>query len=166
MTIDELANTIQDRINALHGEIASLEAARTQLHANGSGPAAGDDRGVRGRAAQNGSKPSRRRRAQPKAANAGTGTEVVPAGKLEAMLAQHDGITTSELAKLTNGRADHVLALLREMESTGRARRSGERRGTRWHAITDEDRIRERAAELEKQSRRARAEANDDEKAA
>ena len=127
----------------LHREIALLEAARKQLHGEHSGPA----------------KPTvsrpptvrRARRVRPRRSR-----EVVSAAKLEAILAQHDGITTSELAKLTNGRTDQVLALLREMESTGRARRSGERRGTRWHAITDEDRIRARAAELERQSKGAR----------
>lgn len=158
MTIDELAKTIQNRIDALNGEIATLEAARSRLHANGSDPAAGASGAAPDPAAANGAKPAaRRRRTRRKQANART--EVVPAGKLEVMLAQHDGLTTAQLAQLANGKPDQVLTLLREMESAGRARRSGQRRGTRWHAITDEDRIRARAAELEKQSRRARAEA-------
>ncbi|HTT30039.1 MAG TPA: hypothetical protein VMG37_16605 [Solirubrobacteraceae bacterium] len=42
-----------------------------------------------------------------------------------------------------------MLRLLRDLESAGRIGRTGQRRATRWHAITDEDRIRERAAELE-----------------
>ncbi len=158
MTIDELAKTIQDRINTLNGEIATLQAARTQLHANGSAPAAAANGAVL--ASTNSSKPAaRRRRPKPKAAKVTARTEVVPAGKLEVMLAQHDGITTAQLAKLANGKPDQVRMLLREMESAGRARRTGERRGTRWHAITDEDRIQARAAELEKQSRLARAKA-------
>ena len=162
MTIDELAKTIQARIDALHGEIATLEAARTQLDANGSGPAATTNgaapaRGGSTRAAADGTKPaSRGRRAKPKTAAA---TVVVPAGKLEAVLAHNDGVTTAQLAKLTDGRPEQVLTLLRELEAAGRARRTGERRGTRWHAITDEDRIQARAAELEKQSRQARADA-------
>lgn len=157
MTIDELANTIQNRIDALHGEIATLEAARSQLHANGSGPASTANGSKPARAAASGSESAtRRRRAKPRPS---AGTDVVPAGKLEAVLAQHDGITTAQLAKLTNGRPDQVLTLMREIEAAGRARRTGERRGTRWHAVTDEDRIQARAAELEKQSRRARAQA-------
>jgi hypothetical protein len=160
MTIDELANTIQDRINTLNGEIATLEAARMQLHANGSAPDAAANGGAHARAATNSSRPAaRRRRPKPRAATANARTQVVPAGKLEVMLAQHDGITTAQLAQLANGKPDQVLTLLREMESAGRARRTGERRGTRWHAITDEDRIQARAAELEKQSRLARAKA-------
>ena len=157
MTIDELAKTIQNRIDALHGEIATLEAARTQLHANGSKPATTANRTAPARAAANGSTPATRRR--PAKPTTTARTEVVPAGKLEAVLAQHDGITTAQLARLTNGQPEQVLTLLREMEAAGQARRTGVRRGTRWHAITDEDRIQARAAELEKQSRRARAKA-------
>jgi DNA-binding IclR family transcriptional regulator len=72
----------------------------------------------------------------------------VAAGKLELLLSKADGVTTSELAEQANGDRDQVLVLLRELEAAGRVRRSGQRRGTRWHAITDEDRIQQRAAEL------------------
>jgi hypothetical protein len=48
-----------------------------------------------------------------------------------------------------------VLTLLRELETAGRIRRTGQRRGTRWHAITDEDRIRDRAAELARRRRKS-----------
>ncbi len=68
------------------------------------------------------------------------------------MLAEHKGITSTALAKLANAAPDQVLALLRELEAAGRARRTGQRRGTRWHAITDEDRIAARVAELERLS--------------
>jgi hypothetical protein len=80
----------------------------------------------------------------------------VPAEKLERLLAESDGLTSGELADLADGDRPQVLTLLRELESAQRVRRTGERRSTRWHAITDEDRIRERAAELERQSRAAR----------
>jgi DNA-binding transcriptional ArsR family regulator len=98
-----------------------------------------------------GSAPSRRaRRAKP--AKRG---EVVPAGKLEALLSSGDGMSTSELAERTGGDRQQVLTLLRELEAAGQVRRSGDRRNTRWHAITDEDRIAARVAELERQSKRA-----------
>jgi len=63
-------------------------------------------------------------------------------------LANSDGMTTADLAKRADAGLDHVLLLLRELEQARRVRRTGQRRATRWHAITDEDRIRERAAEL------------------
>jgi hypothetical protein len=75
-------------------------------------------------------------------------TEIVPAGKLELLLADTGGLTTSALAEQSNGNRDQVLTLLRELESAGRIRRSGQRRSTRWHVITDEDRVAQRAAEL------------------
>ena len=83
------------------------------------------------------------------------GGEVVPAGRLEALLSENGGLTTAALAERTNGNRDQVLTLLRELETAGRIRRTGQRRSTRWHAITDEDRIRERAADLAARRKRA-----------
>jgi hypothetical protein len=82
---------------------------------------------------------------------------VVPAGKLEVLLAGTEGMTTTALAELANGARDQVLTLLRELEAGGQVRRSGQRRSTRWHVITDDDRIAERAAELAARSRAAKA---------
>ena len=147
MTTTELAQTIQDRLDVLHREIALLEAAREQLHGDRSGsakPTVSRAPAVR-----------RARRVRPRRSG-----EVVPAAKLEGLLAEHSGITSAALAELASGGRDQVLGALRELEAAGRARRTGQRRGTRWHAITDEDRIRARAAELERQSkgvRRARS---------
>ncbi|OAI40063.1 hypothetical protein AYO39_00185 [Actinobacteria bacterium SCGC AG-212-D09] len=70
------------------------------------------------------------------------------------MLAESEGLTTTAIAKEAGAERDQVLALLRDLEAAGRVRRTGERRGTRWHAITDDDRIKERAAELAGRSRR------------
>ena len=71
---------------------------------------------------------------------------------LERLLAatNGDGIPTSALAERATAKQDQVLALLRELEARGTVRRTGQRRGTRWHLITDDDRIAARAAELER----------------
>jgi hypothetical protein len=79
----------------------------------------------------------------------------VGAGKLELLLSGVDGLATSALAEQSNANRDQVLALLRELEAAGRVRRSGQRRATRWHAISDDERIQKRAAELKAQSRAA-----------
>jgi hypothetical protein len=63
-------------------------------------------------------------------------------------------MSTSELAKASSGRPDQILALLRELEKDDQIRRTGQRRGTRWHLITDEDRVAARAAEIAAQSKR------------
>ena len=72
----------------------------------------------------------------------------MPAGKLTAVLAGSPGMSTRELSRATNGDPDQVLAMLKVQEDASQVRRTGVRAGTRWHAITDEDRIAVRAAEL------------------
>ena len=97
----------------------------------------------------------RRLRREPTARNtARRAGEVVPAGKLTALLEGSTGMSTSELANATAGRPDQILGLLRELEKADQIRRTGERRGTRWHLITDEERIAARAGEIAAQSKR------------
>jgi predicted transcriptional regulator len=79
----------------------------------------------------------------------------VSADRLESLLSKNGGVSTSALAEQANGNRDQVLRVLRELEAAGRIRRAGQRRGTRWHTITDEDRIRERAAELKARRKHA-----------
>ena len=61
------------------------------------------------------------------------------------------------IAELAGGERDQVRGLLRDLEAAGRVSRTGAGRGTRWRAITDEDRIAQRAAQLANQSRHAQA---------
>jgi hypothetical protein len=75
---------------------------------------------------------------------------VLLAGKLEAMLRDaEDGLNAVAIAKQASARDAQVRGLLRELESAGRVRRTGAGRARRWRLITDEERIAERAAELE-----------------
>lgn len=76
----------------------------------------------------------------------------MPVRKLELLLTEVGGLTMFGLAKRANADRDLVLALLRELEAAGRICRTGERRGTRWYAITDEERSQERAPELAAQT--------------
>lgn len=152
---EELLALIDGRLDDARREIAALQAARTAIGApqpatRTAAPAAERANGTRSRAGtRSQQRPARTPRNRP--------TRVAPAGKLEALLgAESDGLTTAGLAERADADPAQVLALLREMESAGRIRRSGQRRGTRWHMITDEDRIAARAAELAAQSRRNR----------
>ena len=90
----------------------------------------------------------------------------VGAETLERLLADTSaGLSASAIAQQARAGYDPILKLLRELEAAGRVRRSGSRRSTVWRLITDEERIAERAAELERRSssrpgqrrRRARA---------
>jgi hypothetical protein len=140
MTNTDIVANIDQRLTAAKAEIAQLQSARQAL-------LNGDPAAVKG-------KPRGLPRKTTPRKTVRRGNEVVPAGKLTALLDGSAGMSTSELAKATNGRADQILALLRELEKADQIRRTGERRGTRWHLITDEDRVAARAAEIAAQSKR------------
>jgi hypothetical protein len=171
--IPELVRSIDRRLAEAKKEIVSLEAALASL--SGQPRAARTSRATKSETSSrkaapapsrqsrstNGSAPKPQaqnpRQARTKGAKSAKRPEVVPAGKLEKLLDDSDGLTTTVLAEQASGDRDQVLTLLRELEVDGRVRRSGERRGTRWHLITDEDRVAARAAELESGSKRTRA---------
>ena len=135
-TVQDLIQSIDGRLHELGGEIIRLEDARTAL-ANGSAKPAPkvEADGIQ-------SKP----RGKPK-------TKVLLAGQLEQILRDSsDGLSTAAIAAKGNADPTQALTLLRELEKTGQVRRTGKRRGTRWHVFTDENRIAERAAELESRS--------------
>ncbi len=145
MTNTDIVTSIDQRLADAKAEIAQLEGARQAL-INGDAPAA---------------TPKARRvpRKMSPRKTVRRDNEVVPAGKLTALLDGSAGMSTSELAKASNGRPDQILALLRGLEKADQIRRSGQRRSTRWHLITDEDRIAARAAEIAGQSKRGSKEA-------
>jgi hypothetical protein len=140
MTTADIVAGIDQRLIQAKADIAQLEGARQAL-IDGAAPAATP------KPRQAPRQTTRRRPARPR-------YEVVPAGKLTALLDGSEGMSTPELAKATKGKPDQVLALLRELEKADQVRRTGERRATRWHLITDEDRIAARAAEIAAQSKR------------
>ena len=149
-TIEQLVQSIDAHLETLRGEIEALTQARQKLVANGGAPPhpapAGPRRGItRGGRGQQ-SPPS---------------SDVAPAGKLHRLLAQSEGLSAASLAEAANAETAQVLPLLREMEAAGRVRRTGQRRGTRWHAVASEEEwIAQRAAELAMRSRRRNGSAN------
>ena len=134
MTTAEIVASIDQRLIQAQAEIAQLEGARQAL-IDVAAPAATP------RLRQAAGKTRRRTPARPRYV-------VVPAGKLTALLDGSEGMSTPELAKATNGKPDRILGMLRELEKADQIRRTGERRATRWHLITDEDRIAARAADI------------------
>ena len=109
----------------------------TSVHQGGS---AATPKRLTPKAAANG---TRRRRAR-----AAVGSET-----LERLLADTSaGLSASAIAEQAGASYDPTLKLLRELEAAGQVRRSGSRRSTVWRLVTDEERIAERAAELERRS--------------
>lgn len=137
----ELATSIDQRLSELRQEISSLQAARTAMADTHRQPAR-----LQPRAKPSAAKPARSKRSG----------ATLSAGALEALLGDSDGLTTTDLAHRTRTDRQQVLKLLREGEDADRIRRTGQRRGTRWHLITDEHRIAARVAELEPRGHGAR----------
>lgn len=172
-TTQEIVESIEKRLRELDVEIKTLDAARGALEGGVNRPPRRPPARVMNRRssavdASSRTKPSARSRHEVSAQaatesaprsrkRARTGSrgrtreaaKAISAERIESLLSENGGLTTSALADTTGGDRDHVLRLLRELESAGRVRRIGRRRATRWQAITDEDRIRERAAELQ-----------------
>jgi hypothetical protein len=95
--------------------------------------------------------PKPRRRAAAKATAAKRSVASVTAEQLEQLLADvTSGLSAGAIAERAGVGYSRVLALLRELEASGKVRRTGTRRSTLWLLITDEDRIAQRAAELER----------------
>lgn len=148
--INELIQSIDARNQLLTGEIASLEDARAALTSNGSP----------GSRARRAARPRARRTPRPtptKTTKRAKSNSVLLADQAERLLASTNGLTTAALADRAGADRDQVLALLRELETARRVEGTGQRRATRWHATTDEDRIHERAAELATRRRRRRS---------
>ena len=145
-TTQQIVDSIDGRLRELNAEIETLDAARSALHGRETQSSPADGAAASASAPASARKPARRRARRN--GRPSSSVEIVPAGRLETLLSGGGGLTTSTLTERSGGNRNQVLTLLRELEAAGRIRRSGQRRGTRWHAITDEDRIRERAVEL------------------
>jgi type II secretory pathway component PulF len=141
--IEQLVQSLDARLEHIHGEIDALARAREELAANGNAP-------TRVRSRQNRRRAATRRRA--------TRPSKKPASidSLRVLLEADVGLSTAELARQSNAETAKVLPLLREMEAAGSVRRTGQRRGTRWHAVgSEEEWIAQRAAELAARSRKS-----------
>jgi hypothetical protein len=95
--------------------------------------------------------PKPRRRAAAKATPTKRPAASLTAEQLERLLADAtSGLSAGAIAERAGVGYSRVLALVRELEASGKVRRTGTRRSTLWLGITDEDRIAQRAAELER----------------
>lgn len=174
----EIVHSIDARLRELHEEIKTLDAARAALDNSESHSRRRGNRRVPNRqtSASGASRHPRtsaespRRSSAPAARQRPPGSSSVsnasrskpkgasnalPAERVESLLSRTGGLSTAQLAAQANADRDQIVGVLRELETAGRVRRTGQRRATRWHVITDEDRIRERVAELEATRKRS-----------
>jgi hypothetical protein len=79
-----------------------------------------------------------------------SGSSPSPDGLQRLLADARSGLSAGAIAQQAGASYSRVLAQLRELESAGTVRRTGSRRSTLWLLITDEERIAQRAAELER----------------
>jgi hypothetical protein len=92
-----------------------------------------------------------RRPRLPRPPGFGRRAAVLTPEKLAEMLdASSEGMSAISISKESGAGYNQVLGLLRELEASGTIRRTGMRRTSLWRLVTDEERIAERAAELER----------------
>jgi hypothetical protein len=162
MSIEEIVANIDARIAALQADIQPLLDAKVALRNSAAVSKTTKRRQVEAKtspAATPGAKTEPAKPAKPaKPARRARRPKVdpVPSGKLIALLEGSDGMTSTALAEQTGGDPNQIRVLLKELADAGQVRKTGERRGTRWHLITDEEQIAARAAEIEAQFNTAR----------
>jgi hypothetical protein len=176
-TSTDILESIDNRLRQLREELAALQAAQAALYeqegrqritratSGRPGRAAGKRQAapavVKGDAEANGAAPASAgpdprpavpRRRGPKR---GRRVKVASSETIMPILEGGEAMSTAALAERVDADRDQVLGVLRQMETLGQVRRTGQRRSTRWHMITDEERIQQRAAELAALSRAA-----------
>jgi predicted Rossmann fold nucleotide-binding protein DprA/Smf involved in DNA uptake len=177
--IASLVASIDERLDALNAEINDLQRARLALGTatRAAAPSGARRRSARptgkGAAAQRSAQPTRTKKAPPRSVASGarqaprrrprsngsrptkSKAQLFTVERLEHVLSTADaGLAATAIAEQTGAQYQTTLKLLRDLETAGRVRREGARRATRWRLVTDEDRIAERAAQLERQSRK------------
>jgi hypothetical protein len=172
MTTQDIIDSINGRLRRLNEEIKTLTDARAALDGRDSPtiklrqPKASRNLAPRGgrrtpRAAEPVAKPvsspssdvfhpapQKARGPAKRTPSQKRGMQVLSAAQIERLLSENGGSTTTALVERANGNRNQILGLLRALETAGRIRRTGQRRATRWNAITDQERIERRAAEL------------------
>jgi predicted Rossmann fold nucleotide-binding protein DprA/Smf involved in DNA uptake len=121
MELDQIVASLDQRMKMLRDEISALEAARAAL---GGSPARASQQPAR---AANDRRPQRRRR-----------HAAVTPEQLERLLAGAGEVTTTVLIEQTGASRPALLIALKELETSGKVARAGEKRGTRWSAVSGE----------------------------
>jgi hypothetical protein len=138
------------RRRAMTAAAASVVRAASQATNESAGQDAVAERPIVAELAPRRKETERASGAAPRRRRSGVGVQ--PGSLMNILRETPDGLSTASLAERADSRAAPVLLVLREMEGSGEVRRVGAGRSTRWRIVTDEERIAERVAELEKLS--------------
>jgi len=158
--IPTLVASLDTRLDELIDEISTLEHARAALrNTTLAAPTAVVDGSAKGPRPARSARQTKRAEPVPRPAGIDPkpesgATAVVSslsAEELERLLADAgSGLSAGAIAEQTGVSYSRVLGQLRAGEAAGQVRRTGRRRSTLWSLMTDEERVAQRAAELER----------------
>lgn len=69
-----------------------------------------------------------------------------------------EGVPAREIRAKVNGSDNQVLKVLKDLESEGKVKRTGQRRATKWHRVTENGRSAARAAKPTRRARQPKSE--------
>jgi hypothetical protein len=96
---------------------------------------------------------ARGRTSRPRTSNGRTAGKVALTPDVVVNLVTPEGVPAREIRSKVNGSDNQVLKVLKDLESEGKVKRTGQRRATKWHRVTENGRS---AARTAKPARRAR----------
>ena len=96
---------------------------------------------------------SARRATRPRSSNGRSAGKVALTPDVVVNLVTPEGVPARDIRSKVNGSDNQVLKVLKDLESEGKIKRTGQRRATKWHLVTENGRSATRAA---KPTRRAR----------
>jgi predicted Rossmann fold nucleotide-binding protein DprA/Smf involved in DNA uptake len=123
------AQRLRTAIEALEGSVASSPAPPRAR------------RNARGRATRS------------RSSNGRTAGKVALTPDVVVNLVTPEGVPARDIRSKVNGSDNQVLKVLKDLESEGKIKRTGQRRATKWHRVTDNARV---TASVAKPTRRAR----------
>ena len=100
---------------------------------------------------------SRRRATGQRTSNGRTG-KVPLTPEVVVKLVTPEGVAASEIRAAVNGSDNQVLKVLKDLESEGKVKRTGQRRATKWHLVTANGRSAARAAKPTRKARQPKPE--------
>ena len=100
---------------------------------------------------------SRGRATRQRTSNGRTG-KVALTPEVVVKLVTPEGVAAREIRSAVNGSDNQVLKVLKDLESEGKVKRTGQRRATKWHLVTANGRSAARAAKPTRKARQPKPE--------
>ncbi len=149
MEITQVIEQLQTQLTETEADAERLRTAIAALEGSvGSSPAPAPTRGRRS---------ARGRATRSRTSNGRSAGKVALTPDVVVKLVTPDGVPARDIRSQVNGSDNQVLKVLKDLESEGKVKRSGQRRATKWHLVTENGRSATRAAKPTRRTRQTKA---------